>query len=63
MAHIEDVCLLEAHEEIAWNVQWNPFGTILASCGGDKSIRLWGKEGRCPLHAFETLEPAIEIER
>ncbi|KAM7306389.1 putative cytosolic iron-sulfur protein assembly protein CIAO1 homolog [Ixodes scapularis] len=36
---------LEGHEDRVWNVAWNPSGTILASCGGDKSIRLWGLEG------------------
>ena len=45
MATMEEVCLLEAHEEMAWNVNWNPSGTMLTSCGGDKTIRLWGKEG------------------
>ena len=47
MAKMEEVCLLEAHEEMAWDVAWNPSGTLLASCSGDKTIRLWGKEGIC----------------
>ncbi|XP_046331442.2 probable cytosolic iron-sulfur protein assembly protein CIAO1 [Haliotis rufescens] len=40
-----ELCALTGHEERVWGVAWNPTGTLLASCSGDKSVRIWGQEG------------------
>lgn len=34
---------LEGHTDRVWSVAWSPGGGLLASCSGDKSLRIWEK--------------------
>jgi cytosolic iron-sulfur protein assembly protein CIAO1 len=41
MARLVKVCELEGHQDRVWSVAFNPVHNLLASCSGDKTIRLW----------------------
>ncbi|KAJ3412009.1 hypothetical protein HDV05_001390 [Chytridiales sp. JEL 0842] len=41
MKSLQLVAELKGHNERVWSVSWHPKSMLLASCSGDKSIRIW----------------------
>jgi cytosolic iron-sulfur protein assembly protein CIAO1 len=38
---LELVSTLKGHKDRVWQLSWSPDGEILASCSGDKTVKLW----------------------
>ncbi len=41
MMELVEIAALEGHHDRVWHVSWRFDGKLVASCGGDKSIRIW----------------------
>jgi WD40 repeat protein len=39
---IEHLFTLSGHDEKVWHASWTKDGKYLATCGEDRSIRIWG---------------------
>ena len=40
------LCTVSKGDDCVWNVSWNPFGTEIATCGGNKAVHLWTFTGK-----------------
>eukprot|EP00945_MAST-04E_sp_MAST-4E-sp1_P004551 g4551.t1 len=53
---LRPLAVLEGHTDRVWCVSWSPLGKYLATCGGDKQIRIWSKQHE----AEDGAEPKVE---
>lgn len=57
----EQISVLEGHEGNVASLAYTPDGTILASSGWDKTIRLWDVESGEEIHALAVLANATDL--
>lgn len=54
LTELQSLC---GHRDRAWHVAWSPSGDMLASCSGDKTVRVWAKDpGSGRWHCTAVLE-------
>ncbi|KAK9839796.1 hypothetical protein WJX81_002355 [Elliptochloris bilobata] len=41
---LEEVQVLEGHTDRVWCSAWSPLGDMLASCSGDRTVRIWSRQ-------------------
>ncbi|KDO20535.1 hypothetical protein SPRG_13233 [Saprolegnia parasitica CBS 223.65] len=58
--HLEEVAVLVGHAECVWHASWSPDGSLLATCGSDKTVRIWAcaRNGATHWDCVATLEDA-----
>lgn len=44
MGKLELIQTVKKDSGRVWNLAWHPKGEVFASCGEEKSIRIWGKD-------------------
>lgn len=44
-SRLDCVAVLEGHSDRVWHAAWHPTRDLLATCSGDKTVRIWGPRG------------------
>lgn len=42
---LQCAAVLEGHRDRVWHTAWHPSGNLIASCGGDRTVRIWQPRG------------------
>lgn len=42
---LSPLAALSGHTDRVWHAAWHPRGRLLATCGGDRSVRMWAPSG------------------
>ncbi|KNA25593.1 hypothetical protein SOVF_005300 [Spinacia oleracea] len=57
MVELRHLQTLEGHTDRVWGLAWNPTNTnLLASCSGDKTVRIWEQSSSASFHCKAVLE-------
>ncbi|PNW80017.1 hypothetical protein CHLRE_08g374400v5 [Chlamydomonas reinhardtii] len=56
---LEPIGALSGHDDRVWNVAWSPQGDMLASCSGDKTVRIWSRRQPRPSEQVPSSASAV----
>ncbi|CAO3659979.1 unnamed protein product [Umbelopsis ramanniana] len=60
MPQLELVAQLKGHNDRVWQVAWSPNGNMLASCSGDKTVRIWANTSHSDTSKWDCIDVLME---